>query len=318
MSEDQNLLTLRVAEKRMLTPAICLFRLEDPDGAALPDATPGSHVSVETPSGGRRRYSLTNGPGETDHYAIAVKREAAGRGGSASMVDGLQAGDAIRVQPPENEFELVDAPAYLLIAGGIGITPILSMARHLSAQGHEDFRVIYCTRSAAETAFLGEIGEAPFADRVLIHHDEGDPSKMYDFWPHFEVPDKTHIYCCGPGPLMDEVRDMTGHWPLTAVHFEDFDPVQAVKADDVAFFVTLQRSGETVEIPADRTVLETLRDRGMRLPSSCETGVCGSCKTGLVSGAADHRDLVLSDAEKADHIMICVSRAQEGALVLDL
>lgn len=323
-SQDRDIRALKVAEKRMLTPTICLFRLVDPDGAALPAFTPGAHVSVETPSGGRRRYSLTNGPvggksgGDPDHYTIAVKRETDGRGGSASMVDDLAEGALVPVQAPENEFELVDAPRYLLIAGGIGITPVLAMARHLSETGHADFRVIYCTRSAEETAFAAEIAAAPFAERVLIHHDEGDPAKIYDFWPHFEEPDTTHVYCCGPGPLMDDVKDMTGHWPESHIHFEDFDPVDAIKPDDIAFAVTLQQSGDTVDIPADKTILETLRARGMQLPSSCETGVCGSCKTGLVSGNVDHRDLVLTPEEQADHIMICVSRAKDGGLVLDL
>lgn len=315
MAEEAGLRPLRVAAKRMLTPEICLFELVDPAGGALPSFTAGAHVTVATPTGARRTYSLANDPAETHRYQLGVKAERAGRGGSASLVDGVGRGDLLPVSEPVNDFPLKPAPSYLLIAGGIGITPIMAMARQLAGSGAE-WRLIYCTRSPELTAFRDDL--AAFGDRVTLHHDGGDPARIFDFWPLFEKPGKGHVYCCGPRMLMDEVRDMTGHWPSAAIHFEDFaSDVEAVRPDDTAFTVRRAATGETVAIPADRTILETLRGHGHTLVSSCESGTCGTCKTRLVDGEPDHRDRVLMQDERDDHIMICVSRARSGTLVLD-
>lgn len=312
-------LALIVAERSMLTEDICRFVLRDPKGGALPSFTAGANLTVETPGGANRRYSLCNDPAERDRYELAIKRERAGRGGSIALIDDVAEGDMLNVSAPQNEFRLVEAPGFLLIAGGIGITPMLSMARHLLREGKRNFHLIYCSRSAESAAFLDVLAAPEFDGLVTIHHDGGDPAEVYDFWDHFETPDKTHIYCCGPGALMDDVRDMTGHWPPAQIHFEDFGgEIEVSRPDDTAFAVRLARSGETVEIPADATILDTLRNAGHRLPSSCETGTCGTCKTRLLSGAADHRDMVLTDEEKPHFIMICVSRAANGELELDL
>ena len=156
--------------------------------------------------------------------------------------------------------------------------------------------------------------------KIVVHHDEGDIANAYDLWPVFENPTKAHIYCCGPRPLMEAVRDMTGHWPEHAVHFEDFgSDLVRPKADDVPFTVKLARSGEIFEVPVGGTILEVVRAHGVRVPSSCESGTCGTCKTRLLAGTADHRDLFLPEDERADHIMICVSRSAGGsALEIDL
>jgi phthalate 4,5-dioxygenase reductase subunit len=152
-----------------------------------------------------------------------------------------------------------------------------------------------------------------------VHHDFGDFDNAYDFWPVFEKPGSgTHVYCCGPRALMDGVRDMTGHWPQGSVHFESFGVGQALLADNKPFKVKLERSGQMFEIPKDRSILEILRDNGIHAPSSCESGTCGSCRTTLCAGDAEHRDMVLTDDEKSAQIMICVSRAKGEELVLDL
>ena len=216
---------------------------------------------------------------------------------------------------PGNEFPLKEASKYLLIAGGIGITPIYSMAQKLDEDG-KDFSIIYCTRSPEETAYRAELEEA-FGRRVRFHHDGGDPDKAYDFWDHFAEPKPMHVYCCGPKPLMDAVKDISGHWPEGRVNFEDFKPVEVTRADDVAFAVELAKSGRTITVPADRSILEALRDAGIDTPSSCESGTCGTCKTHLIAGDVDHRDMVLMDEEKGDTIMICVSRARGDELVLE-
>jgi phthalate 4,5-dioxygenase reductase subunit len=305
---------MKVAERHSLTPEIMEFTLEPATGSALPAFTPGAHITVETPDGAMRRYSLLNDGTDPSAYVIAVKRERNSRGGSASMHEQAQEGTALFIEAPENDFELVDSAKYILIAGGIGVTPILSMARHLSREG-KPFTIVYCTRTAADTAYLDEISAFKGA---TVHHDEGDIDQAYDFWDLLEKPGTEHVYCCGPFGLMEEIKALTGHWPDGRVHFEEFSPVSVVRDDDVAFNVTLKSKGQTIEVPADRSILEALRDAGVQTVSSCESGTCGTCKCALIEGEADHRDLVLMDEEKADHIMICVSRAKTGDLTIDL
>lgn len=307
-------MALQVTGRRQLARDIAEFTLARPEGGPLPGFAPGAHITIETPGGAMRRYSLVNDGTAPDTYVIAVKREAQSRGGSEAMHTQAQPGTQLVVDPPENDFSLVAASKYLLIAGGIGITPILSMARALAAQG-TPFKLIYCTRSPEETAYLDEVAAIPGA---TVHHDQGDVDNFYDFWDHFETPSTEHVYCCGPAPLMEEIKALSGHWAEGRVHFEDFAGVEAVRADDTAFSVKLASSGREILVPADRTILEALREAGEKTVSSCESGTCGTCKCRLVSGEADHRDLVLMDEEKSDYIMICVSRAKSGDLVVDL
>lgn len=311
---DDDLITMTVSSRRELTPSIVEFVLKPEEGGSLPEYGPGAHITVETPSGAMRRYSLVGG--EANTYTIAVKREPESRGGSQSMHDEVAEGNKLRVAPPENEFSLGPAPDYLLIAGGIGVTPIYAMAKRLKEQD-KPFRIIYVSRSPQDAAYLAEMREA-FGDRMIVHHDEGDLERIYDFWDHFETPQPTHVYCCGPKPLMEEIKAISGHWPEGRVHFEDFKPVDIVRPDDVAFDVELAKSGKTVHVPADRSILEAVRDADVRTVSSCESGTCGSCKTRLLAGDVDHRDMVLMDEEKDNTIMICVSRAKSGNLVVDL
>ncbi|QFS83593.1 Phthalate 4,5-dioxygenase oxygenase reductase subunit [Roseivivax sp. THAF40] len=307
---------MRVAARRPLTQHICEFTLEPVEDVTLPSFEPGAHITIETPSGAMRRYSLVNDGTAPEAYKIAVKREAESRGGSSSMHEDATEGTVLRIQEPENSFPLEEAPEYLLIAGGIGVTPIYAMAQHLKRED-KPFNIIYCTRTKEDTAYLDDMVEA-FGEKLVVHHDNGDEDEVYDFWDHFEEPQNMRVYCCGPEPLMEEIVSISGHWPEGRVNFEDFKPVEVVREDDSPFEVTLQKSGKTVTVPADRSILEALREAGVSTVSSCESGTCGTCKTKLISGTADHRDMVLMDHEQSDHIMICVSRAKEGDLVLDL
>lgn len=316
MAEPNALTRLTIAGKRRLTPDIWEFALAAADGAALPPFEPGAHIGVETPSGAMRQYSLVNDGRAPDRYVIALKREPDSRGGSRSMVEETEVGTALRADAPANGFALAEAQGYLLIAGGVGVAPILAMARRLDEEGRP-FRLIYCARSAGEAAYLDEM-RARFGGRLTVHHDGGDPGAFYDFWDDFAEPADIRVYCCGPKPLMEEVRAVSGHWPEGRVRFEDFRPVEAVRPDDRAFEIVLHRSGRTVAVPADLPILEALRGAGVAVPSSCESGVCGTCRTRLIAGAADHRDKVLTAEERADFIMPCVSRARSGALTLDL
>jgi phthalate 4,5-dioxygenase reductase subunit len=321
MTESVPSLTpLSVARAFPLAAGIHGYELRDPRGAPLPAFTPGAHVTVQTPNGLLRKYSLASDSGDRERYVIAVKREPDGRGGSASLVDDCRAGAQLPCSAPRNDFELsAKAREFLFIAGGIGITPIMSMVRHLAARGDVRFRLYYLTRSANETAFLDELSAAAFSRSVVIHHDGGDPARSLDLWPLLERPRAAaHVYGCGPRPMLQALRDMTGHWPASAIHIESFaDAATLAAAEDRPFRVRLARSGGIVEVAADQSILEALREHGLDVPSSCESGTCGTCRTRLLEGIADHRDLVLASDEQADHIMVCVSRARSPAIVID-
>jgi phthalate 4,5-dioxygenase reductase component len=308
---------LQVARAERIARDIHLLELRDPAGAALPPFTAGSHVSVRAPNGSLRKYSLCNDPGETHRYVIGVKRDPAGRGGSVSLVDGVRVGDSVETSLPANAFELDEkASAYLLIAGGIGITPILAMAHRLAALGKR-FRLVYLTRSPEDTAFADLLGEEPFRGKVTLHHDGGDPDRAFDLWPLLEKPGG-QLYCCGPRPLLEAVRDMTGHWSTAAIHFESFlDAAAAAKPEDRSFSVRLAQSGTTIAVPPAVSILEAMRAAGHDAPSSCESGTCGTCRTRLLEGVADHRDLVLAEDERDRWIMICVSRAATPEIAID-
>jgi phthalate 4,5-dioxygenase reductase subunit len=316
---DPQTLALRVRRKQQIAEDIFLFELK-PESGALPPFTPGSHITVTAPSGQKRRYSLCNGPQERDSYFIAVKRETAGRGGSLSFTTRVNEGDRIETEPPHNDFEMSAAAPkqYIFIAGGIGITPIRAMIRHLAGEGKANFKLYYFTRTPQLMAFRDEFSAPEFSGIAVLHHDNGDPEQAYDLWPVLEEQRGAHLYCCGPRGLMDAVRDMTGHWPDSAVHFEDFVGATATHADDKPFTVTLAKTGKTYEVPAGKSILDTLRENGHQFASSCESGTCGTCRTRYTAGEPDHRDLVLSDQEKKREIMICVSRAKSAELTLDV
>jgi phthalate 4,5-dioxygenase reductase subunit len=297
---------------------IFTFELRDPALGELAPFGAGAHVQVRSPAGHVRKYSLCNDPAERDRYVIAVKRDPSGSGGSVDLVDHTRAGARLEVAAPHNSFELAPrARSFLFVAGGIGITPILAMARALNRDGRP-YTLYYLTRSPRHTAFLEELSGEAFRGKVVIHHDEGDPARSFDLWPLFEKPGQAHIYCCGPRPLLEAVRDMTGHWPSGAVHFESFvDALAAARPDDKPFTVVLARSGARIEVPPRVSILEAMRARGFDAPSSCESGTCGTCRTRLLAGVADHRDLVLMADEKAANVMLCVSRAKSAEIVVD-
>ncbi len=313
-------LILKVRHKSEIADGVFLFELRASDGGDLPPFTPGSHITVTAPSGQKRRYSLCNDTSERERYLIAVKREISGRGGSLSFTKEVAEGDEIAVEPPANEFEMAksEPKRFIFIAGGIGITPIRAMILHCIRHGKENFQLYYFTRTPSGMAFRKEFGGSEFEGKVVLHHDNGDPDQAYDLWPVLEEQRGAHLYCCGPRGLMDAVRDMTGHWPDSAVHFEDFVGASAPHADDKPFEIRLAKSGAAYEVPAGVSILDTLRRHGHALASSCESGTCGTCRCRFIEGEPDHRDLVLSDDEKKTEIMICVSRAISPTLTLDL
>jgi len=318
MTEQPPMMPLRVTRNDQIADGINLIEFRDLDGKPLPEFSAGAHIAIRVPNGLLRKYSLCNDPSERDRYQVAVKREANGRGGSANLIDHVKAGDELMVAPPVNDFGLPPrAQDFLFIAGGIGITPIMAMIREVQRQAKR-FRLFYCTRSAETTAFAEELSAPEFKGLVTIHHDRGDPSCSLDLKPILaERKNREHLYCCGPRPLMEAVRHMTDHWSSTAVHFEAFSEAETHKVGDTPFKVRLARSGKVLEVPVTRTILEVLRESGLDVPSSCETGTCGTCRTKLLAGEADHRDLVLADHERKDQIMICVSRARSAEITID-
>ena len=318
MTTSLQLMPLRVTRNDKIADGIHLFELRAANGQPLPPFSAGAHITIRVPNGLLRKYSLCNAPAERDRYQVAIKRETNGRGGSSTLIDKVKAGDELMVAPPVNDFGLPQrAQDFLFIAGGIGITPIMAMIRELQAQGKR-FRLFYCSRSPETTAFTEELSAPEFAGKVVIHHDQGDPTCSLDLNPILaERRNREHLYCCGPRPLMEAVRRMTDHWSPTAVHFEAFSEAETHKADDKPFRVRLARTNKVLEVPVTKTILEVLRDNGLEVPSSCETGTCGTCRTKMLAGEADHRDLVLAEHERADTIMICVSRARSDEITLD-
>ena len=319
---ETTMMPLRVLRKTCIATDIHLFELAHRDGAALPACDAGSHITVLTPNGLTRRYSLINGPREAAPWRIAVKRDAAGLGGSVSLVDGVHAGDVLYASQPANYFSLADAArSSLLVAGGIGITPVLAMLGELRARGAA-FQLVYLARSPEAAAFREQLSAPELAGRVHIHYDHGDPARSLDLSPWLAQPGEgAHLYCCGPRGLMQAVREGSRHWPQGTVHFEDFGTSRVPQADqpaDGAFAVRLARTGRTLQVPPDRSILQVLREEGIPAPSSCESGTCGACRTTLLAGTADHRDYVLEEDQHHCEIMICVSRAVTPTLDLDL
>jgi phthalate 4,5-dioxygenase reductase subunit len=311
-------MALRVIRNDKIADGIHLFELRDAGGQQLPAFTAGAHIAIQAPNGLLRKYSLCNDPAERDRYQVAIKRETNGRGGSSALIDSVKAGDTLMVAAPVNDFELPQrAQDFLFIAGGIGITPIMAMMRAAHAQGKR-FRLFYCSRSPETTAFRDELSAPEFKNSVVIHYDGGDPANSLDLKAILaERKNREHLYCCGPRPLMEAVRAMTDHWSSAAVHFEAFSEAETHKASDKPFRVKLARSGDVLDVPTDKTILEVLRAHDLEVPSSCETGTCGTCRTKLLAGVADHRDLVLAEHERSDNIMICVSRAKSELIEIE-
>ena len=316
-------LDLRVAAKHDCAEGIAAFELVASDGALLPAFTAGSHIDVHLPGGLVRQYSLRNDPAERHRYCIGVLREVNGRGGSAHMHDRLDVGAAVEASSPRNAFALdEDAPFSLLLAGGIGITPILSMAYRLSALGR-DFMFHYGARSASRMAFRDEIETSAFAAHAHFHLDDGPPEQRLDLAQLLSRrPARAHLYACGPAGFLDAVITAAKTaWPSETVHREYFaNAAKTGASGDRTFRVKLAGDGRSFEVTPGRSIVEVLAENGIEIPASCEQGICGTCVTRVVAGIPDHRDLVLTDRQRAagDRMTPCCSRALTDELVLEL
>jgi vanillate O-demethylase ferredoxin subunit len=307
----------RVASIRPVAIDVVRFELEPADRRPFAPFTPGAHIDLTTPAGPVRQYSLCGDPTQPKRYAIAVKREREGRGGSASLHEGVVEGSALAFSGPRNLFPLAPrAGASLLVAGGIGVTPVYAMAQSLAASGRP-WEMHYCARSREHAAFFEELAALPggalhtyFSEMPLL-----DARALLR-----EVRTETDVYCCGPAPLMQAVKEAGAHWPAERLHFEYFAAPAIDWPPNQPFEIELARSHAVLQVPRDRSILQVLRANGVEVASACEEGVCGTCEVRVLDGIPEHRDVLLNDAEKAagKTIMTCVSRARSPRLVLDL
>lgn len=296
------------------TPSIVSIRLESLDGSLLPRWEPGAHIDVQLLTRHERQYSLCGDPADLTAYRIAVRREPRSRGGSHYIHGFLRVGSRVWVRPPRNLFALSDASSYLLLAAGIGITPILSMARHLAAQ-NADWRMTYATRHRDDIAFAGELDLLGERATTHVSGESGRPDLPALL---AEVAPGTAVYACGPQTFIDDLTELAGLLPEgSSIHVERFEPRKREHGPNASFTVVCTRSDVTVEVAAGRSMLETLNGAGIPVEGSCLRGICGSCALKVLEGEPEHRDSLNGD-ERSMTIYPCVSRSLSPILTVDV
>ncbi len=320
-TNGRDALDLRVTAIRYEADAVLSFELRAPDDGELPPFSAGAHVDLSLPNGLVRSYSLCNSECERDRYVIGVQRDPNSRGGSAYLHDRVRPGDTLAVTAPRNNFGLDpgDAPS-VLIAGGIGVTPLLSMVRALQ-QRQRTWILHYAVRERRQLAFQRALrGLAGDADRVRVHVDAENGGAVLDL-PRIvaEAPEGAHFYCCGPAPMLDAFAAATSGIPSQRTHVEHFTNTEAPDTSG-GYEIELAASGLVLEVKPGKTILQTIEAAGVSVIYSCTEGVCGTCETRVLGGMPEHRDQVLTDREKAanDVMMICCSGSRSPRLVLDL
>jgi len=310
---------LRVRSITYLAEAIHGLELVDPRGRDLPRFAAGAHIDLRA-GGYLRQYSLWNDPAERRRYCIAVLREDESRGGSRHLHEAVRVGDLVEVSLPRNNFPLAAAAErHLLIAGGIGIAPIISMIAELQRR-HSDFRLHYCAPSPERTAFRDALAPLAGDGWVSFHHDGADPTRGLDIAAALRDPRPgTHLYYCGPPSLMAAASQAAAEWPPGTVHCEYFTAAASeVVEEDRPFRVRLARAGVEYEVPVGETIVDVLRRHGVAVRTSCELGYCGACLTPYLAGEPDHRDQVLDENGRRRYVLICSSRSTTPVLELDL
>lgn len=319
---ERHWVEVRVSRCAAAAEGILGLELVAPDGAPLPAFAAGAHVDLELPNGMVRPYSLLGDDAQCARYELGILLEASGRGGSASAHRDIRVDMHLRVSHPRNQFALVPAERTLLFAGGIGVTPILAMARHLARRGAA-FEMHYCSRSPARTAFIERLRGAEFAGRVHFHFDDGDAAQKLDAPSLLARPQPgTHLYVCGPQGFMEHViataRELG--WAAENIHYEYFSAAPAPLDATDAFELRLARSGRLVHVGPAQSAVAALAALGVEVPVSCEQGVCGTCVLKVLDGIPDHRDVYFTDAERArnDQFTPCCSRSKSPVLTVDL
>ncbi|MBD0861577.1 oxidoreductase [Gordonia sp. zg691] len=311
---------LRVVAKEVAAEGVVSLVLAEPDGGDLPEWSPGAHLDLVLGESLIRQYSLCGDAYDRSCLRVAVLREPASRGGSQSVHEDVSVGDLIAVKGPRNNFPLVDAPSYLFVAGGIGITPLVPMIAEVDARGAE-WTLLYGGRTASGMAFADVLAQR-YPDRVRVRPQ--DEFGLLDLDGALDAASPgTAVYCCGPEPLLAAIEDKCGSCSGIELHLERFAPKAVPEGSDseaTTFDVVLDRSGRTVTVGAHETVLDALLRDGVDVDFSCREGTCGTCEQPVLEGVPDHRDSVLDDDEQAanDCMMVCVSRSCSARLVLDL
>jgi vanillate O-demethylase ferredoxin subunit len=312
-----------VTAKKREADDIFSFELARPDGADLPAFDPGAHIDVYLPDNQIRQYSLCNHPGESGRYLIGVLKDPLSRGGSVALHEHVAKGDHLQISEPRNLFPLAEkSERSLLLAGGIGITPLLCMARTLANAG-EDFELHYCARSKSKMAFMQELTQSDFADQVHFHFDDETPAQRFNAEEVLADPSPgTHLYACGPSGFLEHILASAAAqgWPSEQVHREVFANSQAQQSNGESFEIEIKSSGQVLLVPAGKPVHQVLEEADIFIPVSCEEGLCGTCITRVLEGEPDHRDHFMTAQEHAlnDQFTPCCSRAKSGRLVLDL
>lgn len=320
--QTQPTLELVVSNVSDVALGVRTYELRMPDGQDLPGFFAGDHIDVFTPSGIVRQYSLCNNPAETNRYLIAVKLEDLSRGGSASMHSALKLSSRLTVGIPRSNFRLVPADSYVLFAGGIGITPLLSMMHQLEADG-ADTKVFYFVRSKEHGAFIDELTSAWKHVRIKICYGMS-AQEVNDFLGDVckSIDKNSHAYICGPQVFMERVKDVVSSVIGNEhVHLEYFQASSSSNQVDARpFTVRLARTGQEIEVAANESILEALIKHGIRAANSCQQGVCGSCVVKVLSGIPEHRDNFLSEFHRKANkkIALCVSRSKTDLIELDL
>ncbi|UFN48183.1 PDR/VanB family oxidoreductase [Roseomonas sp. OT10] len=298
-------------------PGVLSLDFEAEDGRELPGFEPGAHVDLHLPDGAIRQYSLCGDPADRRHYRIAVRDVKGGRASRFVHRGDLRPGVVVTMGYPRNNFAFDRAGRYLFVAGGIGITPLLPMMRAASAAG-APWTLLFAAKRTADAPFLAE---ARALGGEVVVHASAEGTRLDVAQRLRDVPADTLLYCCGPDALMTAVEEATGHWVPDSVRFEWFTPrVQAGGGGAESFEVVCANSGLSTRVEPGVSVLEALNELGLAIPCSCEQGVCGTCEVAVLEGEVEHRDSILSSAERASNtiMMTCVSRARSPRLVLDL
>lgn len=326
-------MVLRVRQITYQARGINTYELVHPEGGDLPAFTAGAHIDFHFRDGSVRQYSLCNDPAERHRYVIAVLLEPDGRGGSQALHERVHAQRLVSVGRPRNNFPLAaDARRHLLLAGGIGVTPLMAMVHKLEREA-ADYTLHYCAKGPQFAAFRDELAPLERKGRAHFHYDGGIPANGLDIaalLAGYEA--GTHLYYCGPAGFMTACKRAGAHWPADCVHLEYFSaasaPKSALSGDELAaagehalgigFQVKIASTGAVYVVPNDKSIVHVLAEHGVEIPTSCEAGLCATCKVRYLSGEVDHRDLVLSEEEHAEYLATCISRSRGPMLVLDL
>lgn len=334
---DAQKLNLKIHNIRCEAKDTLVLELQDSKSGLLPAFSAGAHLEVYLKNGLIRHYSLLNDPSERDRYVVAVSLDANSKGGSQFIHQKLRVGDVLTVSTPRNNFALVDAEQYCFVAGGIGITPLLSMI-HWCITHQKKWRLYYSVRNRQRAAFYESLNDLVanqasgqgFNPSQNIHfHFNDEHEQLLDLAEIVDTSDaREHIYCCGPNPLMQALKDASTAI-AERVHFEWFSAPPIIKAasvnsghaeEDTGFTVKLARSGQEILVRSEQSILEAIEEQGLEVPFSCRAGFCRACECKVLDGEPEHLDVILSDSEKSNNqsMLICVSRARSKVLELDL